>query len=751
MLGVVLLTGVVYGFLPAIGTMLITQGLINRGFTNVEITINRPTTYTLIIPWVTFRSPPESGATLISIENMEITYSLESLLNNVVENVNIEQMQIVWDSSLLEKPSTPSPTPPTDSPFNFRAFGSVDILPVLPFQHLRVNHVDISNPLAPPTLQQISLNANMDALPDGYAGSVQLEGKGLLLNRLTFSMKPDGTASVTGTHTSAPEDPVIDLHTSLESSTSSLVLRGQATLNLHPVIHTLAGLYPLRPEYQAVTGTFSGTWTGTLPNQPSQPGASLGPIQGGFTLDAQMPSWPPLAQDIQIETQGTFSVEGTILNVVVDPSSTGTVNLALDSLTPPAVLPFISHQGLRSVKWDIQQPLHLKVPIKENLTNIQIPSGKIHLAMKNPTEQLDLLLSPQELEWKPSTGVEGKGRVSLSTHLKPADTPSLRLETLSLQTKGTISLTPSQITVALNPTPLIQFSNIKNETVHVPTFEGRFPQGLSWIYQTKQGTWTLKAPTSTFAFPTISIHNQEWKFGEMLTQNFMMTTTPEKWEVQGESSVTHVQPPMTTYSIPPSNWDMRYSVNPASITAQFTGQIHDHPIGVGGHIRHNAVIGEGTFTMALKPVEFAPPTHALSQFIQPWPNPEMDVTHGTASASVNANYRKSSTKDGVPFQLTHVHGIVDLKEISGFFKPTIIEGLTARMEILGEEEKLRIPPTPLRIKKIQSAVTATETSLLLSADPFPPTSLPAFSIKNLRTHLLGGNSLNRTCRNRSPG
>ena len=218
----------------------------------------------------------------------------------------------------------------------------------------------------------------------------------------------------------------------------------------------------------------------------------------------------------------------------------------------------------------------------------------------------------------------------------------------------------------------------------------------------------------------------------------MMTATPEKWEVQGESSVTHVQPPMTTYSIPPSNWDMRYSVNPASITAQFTGQIPDHPIGVGGHIRHNAVTGEGTFTMALKPVEFAPPTHALSQFIQPWPNPEMDVTHGTASASVNANYRKSSTKDGVPFQLTHVHGIVDLKEISGFFKPTIIEGLTARMEILGEEEKLRIPPTPLRIKKIQSAVTATETSLLLSADPFSPTSLPEFSIKNLRTHLLGG-------------
>ena len=42
--GLGLLAGLAYGFLPAIGTTLITQGLTNRGFTHVEITINRPGT-----------------------------------------------------------------------------------------------------------------------------------------------------------------------------------------------------------------------------------------------------------------------------------------------------------------------------------------------------------------------------------------------------------------------------------------------------------------------------------------------------------------------------------------------------------------------------------------------------------------------------------------------------------------------------------------------------------------------------------
>ena len=733
----ILLTGVVYGFLPAIGTMLITQGLTTRGLTNVEITIDRPGLNSLTIPWLTFRTPPESGATSISIENMEIIYSLDSLLNNVVENVNVERVKIVWDSSLLEKPSAPSASPPMDSG-NLRAFGSGSLLPVLPFQHLRITHVDISNPLAPPMLQQVSLNANMDAGPDSVTGSVQLEGDGLLLNHLTFSLKHNGTASLAGTHTSTPDDPVIDLHTSLEPSTSGLALHGQATLNLHPVIHTLAAIYPLPTDYQAVTGKFSGTWIGTLPNQPSQPGASLGPIQGEFTLDAHMPTWPPLGQDIQIEAQGTFFIEGTTLNVLVEPSSSGKVHLALDSLTPAVLLPFLSHQDLRSVQWDIQQPIRVVVPIQNELTSIQVPSGQIHVSMQNATEQLDVRLSPQGLLWKSSNGIEGKGRVSLSTHIKPAATPSLRLETLSLQTKGTVSLAASQIEIALNPTSLLHLSNVKNETMHLPILEGRFPQGLFWIYQTEPRTWALRAPASILVLPTVSIQGQEWKMGEILTQDLTMTATPETWEVKGESSVTQVQPPTAAFKIPSSNWQLQYAVNPTSITAQFTGQTREHPIQVGGHIRHDAPTGEGTFTMALQPLELSPPTRVLSQFIQPWPNPDMDVTHGTASASVNVNFRKSLKKDAPPFQLTHLHGIVDLNGIGGFFKPTIIEGLTTHVEILGNGGSLQIPPTPLRIKNIQSAVTATETSLLLSADPFPPASIPAFSIKNLRTHLLGG-------------
>jgi hypothetical protein len=116
----------------------------------------------------------------------------------------------------------------------------------------------------------------------------------------------------------------------------------------------------------------------------------------------------------------------------------------------------------------------------------------------------------------------------------------------------------------------------------------------------------------------------------------------------------------------------------------------------------------------------------------------MDVTHGTISASVEVTFRKSPNDPDKQFYLKKLHGIVDFKEMSGFFKPTIIEGLTTRMEILGKDETLRIPPTPLRIKNIQSAVRVTGTSLLFSTGTFPQTSIPTFSITNMSTHLLGG-------------
>ncbi len=741
MVGLVLLAGLAYGFLPTIATIAITQGLTNRGFTNVEITINRPGIHTLTIPSLAFRTPPESGATSISINNTEITYSLDSLLNNVVETVNIEHMRVLWDSSLLDKPSSQSPSSPPsqpDSHFDLRTLGSGAPLPVLPFQHLHINQVDISNPLAPPTLQEITLNANMDALPERYEGSVHLEGDGLLLNRLTFSLTPNGTVSLTGTHTNAPKDPVLDLHTSLERSTSGLALHGQATLKLHPFIHTLAALYPLPAEYQAVTGNFSGTWTGTLQEKSSQTDSPLGAIQGDFTLDAHMPTLPPLVQDIQILTHGTFSVEGAVLTVIAEPSSTGSVNLALDSLTPPVLTPYVAHKGVRSIKWNILRPIHVIVPIKKNLNTLQIPSGQIHITMQNASEQLDMFLSPQGLLWKPSSGIKGKAEVKISTHLKPATTPALSLNALSLEAQATLSLSVGQIEVALNPTSVLHLSHLKNETMHIPTLEGRFPKGLSWIYHAEPHTWELQATNSTLVLPTFALHDQQWKLGEILTKDLRMTTTPERWVVNGETTVTQVQPPMTAFNIPPSNWQARYAVTSSALTAQFNGQVIEHPVHIGGQVKFNALTGEGTGTMTLKPIQFAPQTLTLSQLIQPWTYPNMDVTHGTVSASAEVTFRKAPHDPDKPLHLNKLHGIVDFKEIGGFFKPTIIEGLTTRVEILGKNETLRIPPTPLRIRNIQSAVGLTETALLFSTETFPQTSIPTLSITNMSTHLLGG-------------
>lgn len=741
MIGLILLSGLAYGLLPTIGKMLITQGLTNRGFSNVEITIDRPGTNTLTIPSLAFSTLAESGSNSIIIDNTEITYSLASLVNNVVDTVNIEHMSIVWDSSSLERSSSQSPSSPASQPgsqFDPSSFGSRAMIPVLPFQHLRVHHVDISNPLAPPTLQQISLKASMDAHQEGYEGSVHLEEDGLLLNRLTFSLTHNGTVSFTGTHTNAPEDPVIDLQTSLERSASALKLQGKATLKLHPLIHTLAALYPLPPEYQSLTGTFSGSWTGTIHEQPSQADSSLGPIQGDFTLDAHMPSWPPLVQDVQLRTQGTFSVEGPVITVVLQPSSSGSVNLSLNSLTPPALDQFISHKSLRSFSWNIRQPVPVVVTMKQNLDAVQIPSGQIQIAMRNSSEQLDLLLSPRNLLWKPTSGLAGKGDVSISAHLKPASTPSLSLETLFLEASTFIEKSADHIVVTLNPSSILRLSNVKNETMHVPAIEGRFPKGLSWTYHTEVQTWELQATASTLSLPSFSLHGKQWKLGDSLTKDLMMTATPEKWEVNGETTVTQLRPPIETFKIPPSDWQAQYSVDPTSLAVQFNARTLEPPLHVGGQIRFNLLKDKGSGTLALKPVQFTPQTLVLSQIIQPWPNPEMEITHGTLSASADVTFGKNPNETDQSFHLKRLHGIVDLKEIGGFFTPTIMEGLSTRVEILGDNETLRIPTTPLSIRNIQSAVELTEASLLFSTGTFPLTSLPTLSIRNMSTHILGG-------------
>ena len=740
LVGLILLAGLAYGFLPTIGRIIITQGLNNHGFTNVEMTIDRPGLHALMIPSLAFRTPPESGSTPIIIQHTEITYSLDSLLNNALEAVNIGHIKIVWDSSLLERSSDIASIPDTeqDLPFAFPSLNSGAILPVLPFRHLRVNHVDISNPLAPPTLQKISLTAEMDLLPEGYSASMHLAGRGLLLNFLTFSLTQDGNMTVTGAHTDAPEDLLFALTTTLERSSTDLKIKGKARFKLHPFIHTLTALYPLPPHYQSISGTFSGNWTGTIKEKPLPTDSAIGPIQGDFALEAKVPTWPPFAQDIQGQAQGTFAVLDENTKIVFQLSSSGSVNLALGSLIPPSFHPFLTHKGLRSITWNIRQPVQLVSPIQSKLDSIQIPSGQIHMAMRNASEQLDMLLSPKGLLWKPEGAVLGEAHVSLSTQLTPGPTPTLLPETIFLETDASLLLSQNQIALSFNPSSYFRFSEMTNETIHIPTLVSRFPKGASATYISDSQTLILETTDSTLFLPSVSMQDQQWTFQEIFTKDLTIRSTPKSWAITGASEIKKVHVPFDAIKIPDSNWQTRYSATSKSLSVQFKGQTLQHPVRIGGQAILDLEKDEAVVSMSMQPILFAPKTQVLSQIIQPWPFPGMDVTHGGVSASAEVTLAKNPTTATTPFHITQFHGILDLKDISGFIRPTILEGLDARIEILGEDNTFRIPPTPLHIKRIQSAIDLTETFFILSSGNFQQDSPPTLSVRNVSTHLLGG-------------
>jgi hypothetical protein len=496
---------------------------------------------------------------------MELLYSLNSLVNTIVDAVNIEHMTMVWNSSLGENP----PSPPkllqgqqSDSQFILPWLRSGAALPVLPFRHLRLTQLEVSNSLAPPALQHVSITASVDSLPGGYEGSIHLKGDGLPFNLLTFSLEDNGLVSLSGTHMNVPEDPMLHVETSLDTSSVPPVMKGQITLKLHPLIQTFVALSPIPTEYQSVTGTFSGTWTGILHEKPLQTGFVLGPIQGDFALKAHMPTWTPLAQEIRLITQGIFSVDDRALTIVLQPSSSGTVILSLDSVIPPALEPFIRHEDLRTFAWNIRQPVQVVVPNYKNLQAVQIFTGQIQIGMRNVAEQLDILLSPHNLRWEPLNGVAGNVNVMMTTHLKPPSTSFLRLETLALEIDASLLSAADHLAVTLKPSSFFHLSKMDTATLHIPAMNGHFPQGLSGIYNTGQQTWKVQTPTSILSLPTLSLQGQQWDLGEILTKNLAVTSIPGKWAITGESEVTSVHTRLAEIPIPASTWQTRYLADP---------------------------------------------------------------------------------------------------------------------------------------------------------------------------------------------
>ena len=737
--GLALLAGLAYWLSPTIGSTLITQGLTNRGFTNIEIHIDHPSAQALTIPLLAFHTPKETGSTRITINNTSITYSLGSLLNKVVDAITIEHVGIEWDSSLLEEPPAPSSSsfePQSNFQFDLRALASK--LPALPFQHFRINHMEISNPHAPPSLQQVSLEASLDAHQERYEGTIHLDGDAFPMNLLTFSMNNSGIVSFTGIHTNTPDDPVFSLETSLDRFASPLTLLGKVTLKFHPFIQTVAALYPLATEYQSLTGTFSGSWTGIIPDTPAQPHSMLDSMHGDFVLDAHLPTWPPFAQDIQLQTQGTIAINGEQIRVALEPGSSGSVNLAMGSFIPPTVESFLRHNAPRSIAWNIREPVQVETPIKGIFETFQIPSGTVQMVARNSSEQLDMLLSSKSLLWTLVNKISGKAHATITFQHKPGPTPTWHPEELFIEGDASIVLSPDQIAVSFTPSSYFRFSNMKTETIHIPTLTSHFPQGAAATYLLDKSTLIVETPASSLFIPKVFMQDQEWTFQGIKTRNLSIHNTPESWAINGNSVVQNIQVPFDAIKIPDSNWQAQYSLNPRSIAFQFQGETAKFPIQVGGQLTLDLPSGQGSGTLRMKPIQFSPETLVLSQLIQPWPNPDMDITHGTVSASAQVSFRKSPSRADNSFHLNRLHGMVDLKEIGGFLKPTIMEGFSTRVEILGKENTLRIPPSPLRIRKIQSVVEVAETSLLFSTSAFPLTSIPTLSITNLSTHLLGG-------------
>lgn len=739
MISLVLLASLAYAFLPTIGRILIAQELSNRGFTNIKVHIDRPSLHTLTIPLLVFHTSPKTGSTSIAINNTAITYSLDSLFNNRVQTVTIEQMKVEWNSSFLDQPpdqSSSLPGPQVDSQFALRSLASG--LPVFPFQHLRLNHMEISNPNAPPTFQRVSLEASLDAHQERYEATIHLDGEAFPMNLLTFSMNNSGMVSFTGIHTNTPNDPVFSLETTLDRATSPLKLQGEATLKFHPFIQTVAALYPLPTEYQSLTGTFSGSWAGIIPDSPSPLHSLLDSIHGDFVLDAHLPTWPPFAQDIQLQTQGTVAVDEEQVRISVEPGSSGSANLAMGTFIPSAVESFLRHDDPRSVAWNIREPIEVETPIKDIFKTFQIPSGTVQLAVKNSSEQLDMRVSSKGLLLAPANKISGKADVAITSQHKPGPTSTWHPEEFFLEGDASIALMPNQIAISFNPSSYFRFSEMHSGPLYIPTLVSRFPQGAAATYLFDKKTLIVETTASSLALPSVFMQDQEWTFQEILTKNLSIQNMPESWAINGNSAIQKVQVPFEGIKIPDSNWQAQYSLNPRSIAVQFQAETAKYPIQVGGQLKLALLTGQGSGTLRMKPIQFAPETLVLSQLIQPWPNPNMDITHGTVSASAQVTFRKSLRGTDNSLHLNRLHGIMEFKEIGGFFKPTIMEGFSTRVEILGENESLRIPTTPLHIKKIQSAVEITKTSLLVSTETFHPPTLPTFSIRNMSTHLLGG-------------
>ena len=730
-----------YSSFPIWGALLLKNQLADHEFTNLKIELGYPGQRSLEIHTLGFTKEIPGESITALFQNVSLTFDISELLEGTVDHIHIGHVQVASTPQTRSRtqpaPSSPSPLTANDLFFS---------LPLLPFRELNLQQASISRPQNPEPFRQLQLSGAISSQGGTLKGTFSMEGPQFPLYELEISGTPRGDISLLLQALRPSPTPVFKGKTSLKKIEQNAGIQGAFTTNLGQLTSFVSLLWPIDKELQPLTGNLTAEWQALIPQTAALDNdmeKTVERIHGSVDLQIALPQWQSLATDISATVMGHFAFTNGLLTWTLAEQSQAAANVNLSIVDLPETirshLPLTHHR----LVLDLPEPVTGQMNTSPQLPELKL-TGQIRTKLAIKELPLNLELSLLELSGTLPSDLTGQGTFHLSGTLPTIkqDTASIKQTTFSLS--GKTALDQERALLTINSGSTLEAISVQNEGLSIPRIKLAIQEPVSARYQPHNQGWKVEPTLIQLQMPDLTWEDTDLSFDGGKLRLEVAEGDSTTWKTNGELIVLDVGTTMkmNDYSIPNTNWKVRFSGSPSTIRLQFLSQTSDTLLSLFGQsfVDLAGRTGWGQFKTA--PLIFGPSSFLLGNYFQPWPYP-LDIIDGQASASARVSWGPDLETEGHGLAIKDAEATIDLQHLTGHYDQIILTDVTTTITIAGLDPWSMPKPATLAIKEIRSGLSATDIAMNFQIRQNPTSSIPLVDIPSISLHTLGGEITSR--------
>lgn len=736
------LSFLLYGILPDLASRLLARLLIQRGFEQVVVQLDRPGLTSLRIPRLSAQKDLGPERLRLQLEDVRVEYDLRELLGGRVNTVVVPRASIV----LQDVQGMPEPI--GEAELSKQAALSLGTLfqpiPRLPLDQLFLDRVTVHRDRASGPFRDMTISGTIQEREQVLTGALTFKGLESRAYQLRWMGRHAGAMTAELHRLGRQGSPVVAFRSEELPSESDLRLRGTLQTEFQELAPLLALIIPLGPQIEQISGTVTAEWSGTASRSAPVQSLWLDPetkIEGQVRLRLALPEWPGRAQTMALLLSGRVSGNGHRLDWTLNEDSLFGANVLLAAVNLPDWLMASLDRSFSPLTIDVPSGAHGHI-----IPSVEMPSwameGPVRIRYGNATTSMRAELIATSLAQSPVQELSGRGTVHVEGKLGPVGQETIQVAEARWDVAGEVTVEAARAEVMVDRASMLKVSRVRTEQVRASNVSVKVAEPLRLLADLPSRHWVVNRGLVQLRAPSFVVKETRVTLDRTDLDIKRLEPAENGWNADLVLSVFRLAPSMTTLTLPPSDWQVHAVTDQSMITVEVEGTTPANFLSVAGTGTHRWSEKQGSARLRVGPVRFDPPQALLSTLATPWPYP-FDIVRGEVSADITVNWTGDPRQAEDRPMIQQGTATVSVSQLDGRYRTYDIHGLfmSGTVQIHGTESLSMAEPAKVTVTSIQGPVEVTKVSCEVQVGKVEwsdPSTVAWVDLRRFRAGLFGG-------------